>query len=110
SLIIISGGLPVNQIYKRNSFIIVPFFKGKNKKEFMIINLEKKKLEGFKKSHTHIKSFKMGKYLINLAITKKINSGLSPYLLTSLKRISNDDKHISDIEDLIKTKRNKKKL
>jgi hypothetical protein len=94
----------MNQIFKKGEYIITPFYKGK-RREFMIVNTEKE----FRNGHTHLKSFKMAKYLIYLARSKKINSGLPPYLLTSLMRISNDKEYINKIEDIIKVKKSKGK-
>lgn len=99
----------MNQIYKRDNFVIVPFYKTRKKIEFMIINNSKKRKQGFEKAHTHLRSFEMAKYLINLSINNKINSSLSPYLLKSLIRISEDEKYISDLENLISVKRQKGK-
>jgi len=99
----------MNQIYKKDKFIIVPFFKKNSSTEYMIVNTEKQKRKGFKLSHTHIKSFKMGKYLIELAIHKRINNGLSPYLLRSIIRITDDQKFTEDLEELIAVKKQKGK-
>jgi hypothetical protein len=94
----------MNQIFKKDEFIITPFYKGR-KQEFMVVNTKKE----FKNGHTHLKSFKMAKYLINLARSKKINSGLRPYLLTSLARISNDQEYIMKLEEILAVKRTKGK-
>ncbi|SOC39222.1 hypothetical protein [Ureibacillus acetophenoni] len=94
----------MNQIFKKDEFIITPFYKGR-KQEFMVVNTKKE----FKKGHTHLKSFKMAKYLINLVRYKKINSGLRPYLLTSLTRISNDHEYIKRVEEVLAVKKNKGK-
>nr|WP_106781894.1 hypothetical protein [Lysinibacillus timonensis] len=94
----------MNQIFKKDEFIITPFYKGR-KQEFMVVNTKKE----FKNGHTHLKSFKMAKYLINLARYKKINSGLRPYLLTSLTRISNDLEYINKLEEVLAIKRSKGK-
>ncbi|WP_254865270.1 hypothetical protein [Solibacillus isronensis] len=92
----------MNQIFKKDEFIIIPFYKGR-KQEFMVVNTKKE----FKNGHTHLKSFKMAKYLINLARCQKINSGLRPYLLTSLTRISADREYIQKLEELLAVKRSK---
>jgi hypothetical protein len=94
----------MNQIFKKDEFIIVPFFKGK-RQEFMIVNTKKE----FKKGHTHLKSFKMAKYLIGLAKTKQINCGLRPYFLTSLTRISEDREYIAQVNEVLAEKRRKGK-
>jgi predicted DNA-binding WGR domain protein len=95
----------MNQIYKKGEFIITPFWRTSKRKEFMVVNTEKE----FKHGHTHLKSFEMAQYLIRLARAKKINNGLSPYLLTSLKRISEDEEYIKKLDDLIREKRRKGK-
>lgn len=92
----------MNQIFKKDEFIIIPFYKGK-KQEFMVVNTRKE----FENGHTHLKSFKMAKYLINLARCKKINSGLRPYLLTSLIRISRDPDYIEKLKELLAVKKSK---
>jgi hypothetical protein len=97
--------LAMNQIFKKDEFIIVPFFRTSKKKEFMVINTSKE----FKQGHTHLKSFEMAKYLVQLAKAKKINNSLSPYLLTSLKRISVEENYIAKLEELIAVKRAKGK-
>jgi len=94
----------MNQIYKKDEFIITPFYKG-NRQEFMVVNTKKI----FKDGHTHLKSFKMAKYLISLVHSKKINSGLSLYLLTSLTRLSQDEDYINNITNLIAEKKHKGK-
>lgn len=99
----------MNQIYKKNEFIVVPFYRTRKKREFMIINVDKKDKHGFNKAHTHLRSFDMSKYLITLAINKHINNSLSPYLLRSLIRISTDDNYIGQLEELISVKRQKGK-
>jgi hypothetical protein len=95
----------MNQIFKQNEFIIVPFYKKGRSTEFMVVNTTK----DFKNGHTHVKSYKMAKYLIFLANNHKINSGLRPYLLRSLARISSDNDYIKKVEDLMIVKRSKGK-
>lgn len=97
----------MNQIYKKDEFIIVQVFKGK-RREFIVINLKKSDKQGFRKAHTHLKSFKMSKYIINLVRKDKINNGLNVYLLVSLMRISEKDWYIKKVEDLVETKKDRK--
>jgi hypothetical protein len=94
----------MNQIYKKDEFIITPFYKGK-RQEFMVINTKKP----FKKGHTHLKSFDMAKYLIFLVRAEKINSGLKPYLLTSLTRLSDNEDYITKVNEILAGKRQKGK-
>jgi hypothetical protein len=96
----------MNQIFKKDEFIVVPFYKGK-RQEFMVVNTKK----DFKNGHTHLKSFKMAKYLIYLVRDKKINGGLRPYFLTSLTRLSEDEEYIGKVNEvIIEKKRKGKKL
>lgn len=96
----------MNQIYKKDEFIIVQFFKGK-RREFIVINTKKKDREGFKKAHTHLKSYEMSKYVISLVRKGKINNGLSVYLLQSLVRVSEDEHYQNKVNQLIETKLSK---
>lgn|SRR5699024_1102537 len=98
----------MNQIYKKDEYIIIQVFKGKQR-EFIVINQNKKDRLGFEKAHTHIKSYKMCKYLINLVRKGKINQGLSVYLLGSLVRLSEDTVYQDKVNKLIKTKKDKRK-
>ena len=60
-------------------------------------------------AHTHIRSFKRCKFLINLALHKSIPKHLSDYLLTSLIRISDDPDYIIKLVDMrAKNKENRK--
>lgn len=94
----------MTQVYKKREFIIVQFHKGR-RKEYMVVNVRKSERLGFKKAHTHIKSFNTGKYIIDLVISGKINNGLSPYLLESLARVSEDRRYQQKVRDLIEVKR-----
>jgi hypothetical protein len=53
----------LNQLYKKNEYIIVPV--GNN---FLVINTEKI----FKQGHTHVKQIKIARLLIDLAISKEL--------------------------------------
>jgi hypothetical protein len=94
----------MNQVYRKDEFIITPFYKGK-RQEFMVVNTKKE----FKSGHTHLKSFKMAKYLIGLVRSKQINCGLRPYFLTSLTRISNDEEYNRKVNEVLSEKRRKGK-
>src|SRR5699024_12161091 len=98
----------MNQIYKKEEFIITQVFKG-NRREFIVINLKKKDKEGFNKAHTHLKSFNMSKYIINLVRKGKINNGLSVYLLVSLMRFSENERYQQKVEDLVEVKKDRRK-
>lgn len=98
----------MTQIYKKNEYIIIQFHKG-TRKEFMVVNTKKAEKEGFKKSHTHLKTYETSKYIIRMVNKGKINNGLSIYLLGSLSRISADKQYQDKVNELIETKRNKGK-
>ena len=85
-------------MYSKNEYIIIQVSKG-----FIIVNRRKRFIEG----HTHIKTFKTAKYLIDLAIHNSMPYNLSPYLLTSLTRISENETYRRKIQDLISNKRNR---
>ncbi len=87
-----------NQVYARNEFIIIKMTRG-----FIVIN----KRKAFAEGHTHIKTFKTAKYLVDLAIHNSMPYNLSLYLLTSLTRISENETYQRKIFDLIANKRNR---
>jgi hypothetical protein len=95
----------MNQIFTYHEFIVVPFYKKGRQNQFMAVNTAKE----FKQGHTHLKSYKIAKYLIHLAASKQINNGLRPYFIRSLIRISDDRNYIAKLEDLLVVKRNKGK-
>ena len=85
-----------NCIFRRGRFII--FQVGH---EYIAVNQDKV----FKHGHTHVQSFKQAEYLVNMSIRKKVPNHLSPYLLTSLVRLSNDELYTEKLEALISAKR-----
>ena len=87
-----------NQVYSTSEYIIIQVSKG-----FIIVNRRKKFHEG----HTHIKNFNTAKYLVDLAIHFSMPYNLSPYLLTSLTRITESESYKQKIIDLIKNKKNR---
>lgn len=89
-----------NKVYEKSSYII---FRVKN--GFIVYNTKKQFSEG----HTHMKSFKASKTLIDLAINKKIPRSNSKYYMTSLLRISNDEKFSKQINEIIQVKKQKTK-
>lgn len=88
----------MNQIYAKGTFIIIDMKEG-----YIVFNKEKK----FKHGHTHITNFKTAKYLIDMAIHKRLPFHLPIYLLISLQRISTDERYIAKIGELIKNKKDK---
>lgn len=63
----------------------------------------------FKEKHSHIGTFKTAKSIIYYVKKKIIPKNFSNYLLVSLIRISEDDKYIETIQDLVETRTNKSK-
>lgn len=82
----------MNQKYKKKGFVIFP-----EGKDFIVYNTKKKFAEG----HTHARSFKISRTLIDLALKKKLPK--NPYLATSLIRISNDEEYIQKLKELKET-------
>lgn len=87
-----------NQVYSKNEYIIIKVSKG-----FVIINRRKR----FEEGHTHIRNYKTAKYLVDLAIHNSMPHNLSPYLLTSLTRITENEDYKRRILDLIANKKNR---
>lgn len=85
-------------VYSKNEYIVV-----KNKNGYIVINTKKT----FDNGHTHFKNLEASKKLIHLAIHKKIPKTNSDYFLESLIRISNDEKYINKIKELIEVRKNK---
>lgn len=77
----------MNQIYRRNKYIIVPVCS-----DYLVINTNKI----FKKGHTHVKKINTAKMLINLAIFKEIPK--NPYFIQNLIRISDDENYIKKLK------------
>lgn len=89
-----------DKVYERNGYII---FNVKN--GYIVYNTKKQ----FEKGHTHMKNYSSCVGLINLCIGNKIPRNKSFYFLTSLIRISNDDKYTNKVNELIQVKKNKTK-
>lgn len=89
-----------NKVYEKSYYII---FKVRN--GFIVYNTKKQ----FDEGHTHMRSFKASKTLIDLAIRKKIPRSNSEYYMTSLIRISNDEKFSKEISEIMKVKKQKTK-
>jgi hypothetical protein len=88
-------------IYQREQFVIVAVANG-----FIAINTKK---ENWKDSHTHLHSFNAAKTAIDLVIKKKIPKEKSFYYLRSLMRLSDDEKYVEEIKNLIEVKKSKGK-
>lgn len=76
----------MNQIYKRNEYLVIAVGNG-----FLIININKV----FKIGHTHVKSLKICKLLISLAIKKELPQNIS--FVDNLMRISVDRSYIKEL-------------
>lgn len=79
----------MNQIYKKNEYVVIPAGEG-----FIIININKV----FKIGHTHVKSLKICKLLISLAINKELPKNIN--FVDNLTRISVDKEYIKELEEL----------
>lgn len=90
----------MEQIYKKNEFIIFPFKSG-----YIVFNFNGE----FKQNHTHLRNYKACKKAIDYVIKKKIPRSNSFYYLNSLKRLSLDQDYKDKITSLIKVKKSKGK-
>ena len=70
---------------------------------YILYNSEKEFIEG----HTHLKSLKMAKDIINNCKLKKKPKGSNMYLLISHTKVSNDATYINYIKSLIDVKKSK---
>lgn len=63
----------------------------------------------FKDGHTHLYNFKTAKFIIDLCLHKRIPHDLCLYHLESLRRLSDDKEYTRKLEELIHSKKSKKK-
>lgn len=89
-----------NKIFERKEFIIFQVKEG-----YVAYNTKK----DFEEGHTHLKHFEAAKKAIDLVISKKIPKSTNVYYLTSLVRLTNDDKYVEKINELIETRKQKGK-
>ncbi|WP_042275194.1 hypothetical protein [Faecalimicrobium dakarense] len=89
-----------NKIYERKEFMIFQVKEG-----YVVYNTKK----SFQEGHTHLKHFEAAKTAIDLVINKKVPKSTDGYYLSSLIRISDDDKYISKINELIESREQKGK-
>ena len=89
-----------NKIYERKEFIIFQVKEG-----YIVYNTRK----SFQEGHTHLKHFEAAKTAVDLVINKKVPKSTDGYYLSSLIRISDDDKYISKINELIEARDQKGK-
>ena len=85
-----------NKIYEKKEFMIF-----KVKEGYIAYNTKK----NFQEGHTHLKHFEAAKTAIDLVIKKKIPKSTDGYYLTSLIRLSEDEKQdiIKNINNLLKS-------
>ena len=88
-----------NCIFRKGRFIIL-----RVGHEYIVVNQDKV----FKKGHTHVRSFDQAEYLVNMSIHKRVPNHLSPYMLTSLVRLTNDDEYADKIAALLAAKKERK--
>lgn len=89
-----------NKIFERKEFIIFQVKEG-----YVAYNTKK----DFEEGHTHLKHFNAAKKAIDLVISKKIPKSTNVYYLTSLVRLTNDEKYEEKINELIETRKQKGK-
>lgn len=77
----------MNQIYKKENFIVVPVLES-----FLIININKI----FKEGHTYVKSIGISRLLIDLAINKQLPK--NPYFVNNVIRITTNKDYIDDLK------------
>lgn len=89
-----------DKVYERNKYLI---FRVKN--GYIVYNSKKE----FDDGHTHLKHFNACKTLIDLSCKKKLPRSNSIYFISSLIRISDDEKYIEKLKEFIDVKTNKTK-
>ena len=89
-----------NVIYQKEQYVIIKADCG-----FIVYNTSKE----FEEGHTHLKSFKRAKDIINLALHQRIPRDYDYYCLTSLQRIADSQDYIDKIQQLIQVKKSKTK-
>lgn len=90
------------RVYKLDEYIIIEVHSG-NRTGYIAYN----SLKPWEEGHSHLKSFNMAKTIIsNVKYHKKPKTN-NLYLMKSHMRISNDEKYIKYIEELMSTKKSK---
>lgn len=77
----------MNQIYKKENFIIIPVGE-----DHLVVNIEKV----FKEGHINVRRFDIATLLIDLAINKQLPN--KSKFVDSLTRISVDKKYIEELQ------------
>lgn len=80
--------IKLNQIYKKENFILVPVCN-----DYLVININKI----FKEGHTHVRNIGVARLLIDLAVNKELPK--NPHFVDNLKRISVDKNYIEELEE-----------
>ena len=78
----------LNQIYKKENYIIIPVCS-----EYLVINTNKI----FKEGHTHVKSIGVAWMLIDLCLEKRLPK--NPYFAGNLVRIATNKEYIKQLQD-----------
>lgn len=92
------------KVYQNKEFIILKVQNGK-KTSFIVYNTKKE----WSKGHTHLHTRTIAEILIKNVINKRKPKTNNLYVLRSHIRVSDDEKYIKFIEELIETKKNKEK-
>lgn len=79
------------KVYENSEFVVLSI-----SHDYLVLNKKKP----FESGHTHLKSFETAKWLMRLSRTKTIPHRISPYLLESLIRISNDNTYVTNLKNL----------
>lgn len=88
------------KIYEKKQYMIL-----KVKKGYIVYNVNKP----FEKGHSHIKGLEMAKVIIDNCLKKRRPKTNNLYLLSSHARVSDDEKYIKLINELIDAKKSKGK-
>ena len=88
------------KIYEKKQYMIL-----KVKKGYIVYNVNKP----FEKGHSHIYGLEMAKVIIDNCLKKRRPKTRDLYLLTSHARVSDDEKYIKLINELIDAKKSKGK-
>ena len=92
------------KVYEKEHYIILKVKSGK-KIGYIAYNTRKEWEEG----HTHLESFNMAKTIIDNVIKHKKPKTKNLYLLQSHIRLTDDPSYVKFINELVDTKKNKKK-
>lgn len=88
------------KVYEKKQYMIL-----KVKRGYIVYNINKP----FEKGHSHINGLEMAKVIIDNCLKKRRPKTSDLYLLTSHARVSDDEKYIKLINELIDAKKSKGK-